>query len=135
MSESVKVSVLNAIAIGRSVTPLGHAKYRIAGWTVHVRFCSVNTKASAKFKFNLNPNTLSADYELWICGSPTRFYLMPRSTVLMMYEHPAAYIDRRHPEIRVVSLDVTDNAATFAAGGEKLDLRRFLNRTLDAAAA
>lgn len=135
MSETVKATVLNAIAAGQPVRPIGHAKFRVGEAVVHVRFCSINSAARSKFKFNLNPNTLSADHEVWICGDAGTFYFLPHDAIVEMYEHPAAYVDRRHPKITVVSVDVVDNTATFATGGQKLDLRAFLNRTFDGAAA
>lgn len=57
------------------------------------------------YKFNINPNTLSADYELWICGSAGVWYLVPIDLIGRIYSDPAAYPDHRHPEIRVVSLN------------------------------
>jgi hypothetical protein len=42
-----------------------------------VRYCSRNVSAPRKFKFNINPNSLSAGCELWVCGSAAIYYMMP----------------------------------------------------------
>ena len=77
MSNSEKNAALSKIAKGSAVAPAGNAKVRIGKSVVHVRYCSQNAKAPGKFKFNINPNTLSADFELWVCGRATVYYLMP----------------------------------------------------------
>jgi len=97
---------------------------------VHVRYCSPNANAPVKFKFNINPNTLSADYELWVCGSATVYYLMPISFMQGIYDNPNSYIDRRNPEIRVVSVDTDSHTVTYASGGVSSSLRSYLGVTL-----
>jgi len=74
MSTSEKNAALAKVANGASIVSAGNAKARIGKAVVHVRFCSRNLSAPGKFKFNINPNTLSADYELWVCGSAARYY-------------------------------------------------------------
>ena len=92
---------------------------------------SINNKSPNKYKFNINPNTLSADYELWICGSATSYYLMPIELMREIYNNPNTYIDSMHPEIRVVSVDVNSNNATFASGGVGCNLKKFFGVGLD----
>lgn len=79
--------------------------------------------APGKFKFNINPNTLSADYELWVCGSVAIYYLMPVAFIRDIYEHPNSYIDHFYPQIRIVSVDANVHTVTYAAGGVNSSLR------------
>lgn len=130
MSDAEKNAALAKVAKGATVAPAGNAKVRIGKLVVHVHYCSPNANAPGKFKFNINPNTLSADYELWVCGSATVYYLMPISLMQGIYDNPDTYVDRRHPEIRVVSIDTHSHTVTYASGGVKSSLRGYLGATL-----
>lgn len=130
MTTADKKAALTKIAKGVAVTPAGNAKFRIGKSVVHVRFCSTNPNAPGKFKFNINPNTLSADYELWVCGSAATYYLIPTPFMRAIYDNPSAYVDRMHPEIRVVSVDAHAHTVTYASGGTSSSLRGYLGATL-----
>ena len=130
MSDTIKRQVLGHIASARAHDVTGRATVRIGKMTVHTRFCSQDARGSAKYKFNISPTTLAADYELWICGSAERYYLIPHATVESIYHTPGAYVDRRHPQLRVISVDVDSHVATYAQGGESLSLRTYSNRSL-----
>ena len=130
MSDAEKNNVLIKVAKGAKIVQAGNAKVRMGNSVVHVRYCSSNVNAPGKFKFNINPNTLSADYELWICGSVTIYYLMPVSLMQDIYNNPNTYVDRRHPEIRVVSVDTFLHTVTYASGGVKNSIRDYLGNTL-----
>ncbi|PKO78124.1 MAG: hypothetical protein CVU21_04905 [Betaproteobacteria bacterium HGW-Betaproteobacteria-15] len=130
MSNTEKTAALTAIANGVKPVSAGKSKYRIGQELVHVRFCSEDAAGSTKFKFNINPNTLSADFELWVCGSVKTYYLMPVALMRSIYENPNTYVDRAHPEIRVVSVDTGNNTVTFASGGTYKSLREYLNAKL-----
>ncbi len=126
MSTTEKKSALLTIANGSSVSPLGKSKYRVGSSVVHVRFCSQNPRAAEKFKFNINQNTLSADYELWVCGRSSLYYLMPESFIRRIYDDPNTYQDRHHPGIKVVSVDITSHTVTYASGGVNASLVQYL---------
>lgn len=126
MSAAEKKSALLAVSNGASASSLGKAKYRVGSSVVHVRFCSKNPGAAAKYKFNINPNTLSADYELWVCGSASLYYLMPVSFLRGIYDDPSTYQDRHHTELKVVSVDAAYHTVTYASGGVNADLRQYL---------
>jgi hypothetical protein len=128
MNEAIKLAVLGKVAPGVRWRRQGQTHYRSARGIVHARF-----KTRGPFSFNINPATLRADYELWICGNERSYYLLPVAVVREMYEHPDAYPDSRYPEIRVVSVDTDGHRAVFARGGESLDLRQYLNGVLPAA--
>jgi len=76
MSAAEKGAVVAMVAKDAPLVSAGRAKVRIGKCLVHVRYCSPNAKALKRYKFNINPNTLSADYELWICGSAAIYYLL-----------------------------------------------------------
>jgi hypothetical protein len=97
---------------------------------VHVRFCSQNSRAKEKFKFNINQNTLSADYEVWICGNSSVYFLIPISFLREIYNNPNTYEDRRHPGIKVVSVDIATHAVTYATGGVNANLSQYFGATL-----
>ena len=87
-------------------------------------------RAPEKYKFNINPNTLSADYELWVCGSASVYYLIPISLMQCIYQNPNTYVDRMHPKIRMVSVDIDSHVVTYASGGVKSSLRGYLRAIL-----
>ena len=130
MSTVEKTAALAKVAKGGTVAPAGNAKFRVGKSVIHVRFCSTNLNASGKYKFNINPNTLSADYELWVCGSAATYYLMPTSFMRQIYNNPSTYVDRMHPDIRVVSVDAQSHTVTYASGGIGSSLRGYLGATL-----
>ena len=130
MSNTEKNAALAAIGNGVKPVSAGKSKFRIGQKVVHVRFCSEDAAGSTKYKFNINPNTLSGDHELWVCGSAKTYYLMPVSLMRSIYEDPNTYVDRAHPEIRVVSVDIGTNTVTYASGGTYKSLREYLNARL-----
>ncbi|MCG8605091.1 hypothetical protein MJD09_08855 [bacterium] len=122
-NDGIKQAVIQRIAKGQNwakAQGVGQEKYDVEGETIHTRYCSPPT-----YKFNLNPNTLRSDYELWICGDESHYYFIPIQYIRQMYNHPEAYPDRHHPEIRVVSVDRNTHMATYAKGGKKMDLREY----------
>jgi len=130
VGEARKHAVLSQITGGRSYASAGKALARIGNTTVHYRYVSKSAKGSARYAYNINPNTLRADYELWTCGDSDGWYLLPISVIRDMYEDPDAYVDNRHPEIRVVSVDVASDYATYGAGGKGISVRQYRDAVL-----
>ena len=64
--------VINKIADGRQVSPLPKNKVKIDNKIFHYRQDKYHP--NGKYPFNINPNTLSADFEVWICGDENIFY-------------------------------------------------------------
>ena len=128
--QMIKDEVLSAISGGASAVIYGREIYRLGSTTVHARYCS--SGSGNYYKFNINPNTLRADFELWICGSRDHYYLIPMSVIEDMYKHPTAYPDNHHPEIRVVSVDSAAHRVGYAAPSVSLDLASYFCATLDA---
>ncbi len=97
---------------------------------MHVRFCSASARAPGKFKFNINPNSLSADFELWVCGEANAFYLIPISFIRAIYDNPNTYQDTHHVGIKVVSVDAHEHKVMFASGGVSANLKQFFGARL-----
>jgi hypothetical protein len=130
MNETEKAAGLAKIADGVAVAPLGKSKYRVGAWVVHVRYCSQDKGQPERFKFNINPNTLSADYELWVCGNAAVYYLMPISFMRDIYSHPDGYVDRMYPGIRVVSVNTKTHTVTYASPGVSGRLKPYFRAKL-----
>ena len=130
MDDDVRYRVLKEIAGAIGYSTADQAKFRIGKSLEHTRFCSQNAAAPSKYKFNINPNTLSADYELWICGSSNSYYLIPISIMKQIYSDPEAYVDKHHPEIRVVSVDIEKHCVAYAKGGKICDLSSFFQQRI-----
>lgn len=126
MNEAIKDKVLSLIAGPNGYVFIGKSKYRLGKQSVHVRFCSANRNTGLMYKFNINPNTLSADFELWICGNTETFYLVPVTVIKDIYSNPNTYVDRHHPDIRVVSVDTERHLVMYARGGQSKDIRKYL---------
>lgn len=130
MNTSEKLATLIHASRGMRPLSIGSSKYKFDRNTVHARFCSQDKGRATKFKYNINPNTLSADFELWVCGSATTYYLMPVALMQTIYQDPNAYVDRAHPEIRVVSVDTGSHTVTYARGGRFMSVSQYLNAHL-----
>jgi len=127
----IKEAVLDRIADGQGwVTARGPTNYSISGKIIHLRFCSTDRKRISHYKFNINPNTLRADYEVWICGGINNYYLIPINLIAKIYSDPDTYPDRRHPEIRVVSVSSENHIVNYGQGGKKIDLTSFYNKVI-----
>ncbi len=124
-SYQAKQATLQQVAGNSPIVSAGNAKVSIGRWLVHLRYCSDNQFAPGKYKFNINPNTLSADFELWICSVPQHFYLMPVSIMREFYRHPEAYVDSYHPNIHIVSVDAEQHKVTYARGGTSANLSQY----------
>lgn len=130
-SGQIKRAVLKNVGNGVSPTKArGPSNYLVNGKIVHARFCRTNNKSPNLFKFNINPNTLKADYELWICGEVGMYYLIPTVVMQRIYDDPDTYPDNTHPDIRVVSVDIFSDRVMYKTGGGKLDIANYRNARL-----
>lgn len=114
--QRTKENVLNQIANGQKIVKCPSSKWQIGDAILHVRYRTNPVPGGCQYSFNINPNTLKADYEVWICGSENRYYLIPISIIRKMYEHPNTYIDSRY-QYRVASIDVNTHRCLYARGG------------------
>lgn len=128
--DRIKRDVLTNVCGGVIPIRSGRAKYCFSGHTIHVRFCGFDPERPKLYKFGINPNSLTADYELWICGGASRFYLIPSSVVRKMYHDPSAYRDYHHIEIRAVSVDTEIHSAQYATNAKSIDIQEYRNGIL-----
>jgi|SRR6266404_1087415 len=124
-NDHIKRAALNRIAGGDSWQTAKRSKFLVGHNVVHVRYCGPSRSNNRLYKFNINPNTLRADYELWICGNADENYLIPRPIIKQMYDDAEAYVDTRHEGIRMISVDNENDTATYARNGKKPDLKPY----------
>lgn len=125
--EEKKYAVMNQVANVRNFKKAYQSKFRVDGKLMHIRYCG---RKSKNYPFNINPNTLKSDYEIWICADADHFYLIPTRIMQQIYDDPDAYIDKRHPEIRVVSLNPYDHNCLYARGAQRINFSEFFKATL-----
>lgn len=132
-NEATKNSVLAQIANGQPVSVAlgkGRAKWQVGAHVVHVRFRTSPKSDGVTFAYNINPNSLTADYELWICGSESVYYLIPNVEIRAIYDDPDTYPDFQHPEIRVADIDTLHHRALYGRGGKSRDFTQYFCRTV-----
>ena len=125
MNDSEKKQLVSELAEGETPEYAGRAKFKVSAGVVHIRFCSTNSSNSKQYKFNINKNTLSADFELWICGSKERWYLLPMDLIREIHQHPDAYDDNQHPGLTVVSVYSDSDEVMFARVGVRKNIREY----------
>lgn len=128
--DQIKHSVLDQITMGKPLQPNGRAKFSVNGTIIHVRYCRPPKSGRPLYKFNINPNTLTSDYELWICGNVNSYYLIPRGIIEQMYKDPDAYVDKHHEEIRIISVNAKNESAIYARKGKSLNLKQYFKATV-----
>ena len=131
MREEIKREVYKRIGGSQNWVPSGRAKIRIGKNIIHVRFSSTRRRRPTNYGFNINPNTLTADFELWICGDKETYYLTPTKIIKDIYYDPDAYQDYHHEGIKAVSVDTDSNYVMYARGGKSLDLNPYFRGTLN----
>lgn len=126
----LKMTVLNKIADGRQITFLSKAKVRIDGQTYHYR--ENKFRNSGYQPFGLNPNSLSADFEVWICGSESIYYLIPKSVVSQIY-HSGATPNQTPGQENIVTINIDTRANRLkireAIALDGMDFSPYRNKT------
>lgn len=122
--------IFNKLANGKTITDLGKHKINIGGIEIHYRLKNFPKANPDKFPFNINPNSLGAKFELFICGNEDCYYLLPVDKIKEMHFHPAAYQDKRYPKITIITIDSTRNKVTYASPSISLDITPYKNITL-----
>lgn len=122
--------IFQKLAEGMPISNLGKHKVMIGTSKIHYRFKSIPRANHHKFPFNINPNSVDADFELFICGNEHKYYLIPIEKLEMMYSHPNAYPDRHHPNIRIITIDSLKDKVTYAKPSISLDLTPYKNKSL-----
>jgi hypothetical protein len=119
-----KASVLTSLAQGRRVERLPKHTVRIGTSAIHVRF-RTKSKSGSIWSYNVNPNTLRADYELLICGSPECYFLIPVSRIREIYDNPRTYPDRLHSRIKVLEVNTKTHMCRFGSAGLQMDFTAY----------
>ena len=119
--------VLKKIAGTAEIKNIGKNKVEIDGYTIHYRLKNHDKSFSSKYPFNINLNSINADFELWICGSDTSYYLVPIEKIESMYWHPMAYVDKHHPNIRALTVNNWNDEVIYASPSVKFDLKPYKN--------
>ena len=122
--------VLKKIAGTAVIKNIGKNKVEIDGYTIHYRLKNYDKSFSSKFPFNINLNSINADFELWICGSDSSYYLVPIEKIESMYWHPMAYVDKHHPNIRALTVNNWNDEVIYASPSVKFDLKPYKNKGL-----
>jgi hypothetical protein len=121
MNQQAKKEVLSSVAGQHACKPYGRAKWKVGGNIVHVRFRSDPDLDGVSYFYNINPNTLTANFELWICGDSSKYYLIPIDHIRTIYHNPEAYGDSWHQEMRVAHINTLNHKASFSRDGNTLD--------------
>lgn len=126
-TDELKRWVLSQVGLGRIAKFTGKATFELLGKRIHVRQTWTVTRMN--WPFNINPNTLEADYELWILGW-SLWYVIPAKAIRYMYDAPTAYRNSDNPEIVTVSLNEELEECRFARDEPPLDLSPYRHATL-----
>ena len=127
--EQTKARILQAIAGSRSYVKLARALYEVDRSVIHVRYKSRSSRDAA-YPYNISRTTLGADYELWICGDADGWYFIPMAVIRKIYDDPQGYVDRRHPNLRVVTVDASTHKVTYGSGGRSVSVAAYRNAVL-----
>ena len=100
---------------------------------IHYRFKSFDSNHPNKYPFNINSNTLKANYELWICGDKKCYYLVPIKVIKNIYDDPETYTNKTEGQetIKTLSIDISTNMCQFGRNSKKISVRQYLNLILD----
>jgi hypothetical protein len=126
----IKLKVLSKLGAGTPKKVRGPGMYEVDGQVIHARFCGVIKGRPDRYGFNINPTSLKAPWELWVCGDSAIWYLLPHAEVRRIYDDPDAYVASAMPKHRVVSLETRGNMLAVARGGKKLDISGYRNAVL-----
>ena len=128
----LKENVLSRIAHGKQWKKVGvdrKEKWQVGDKIVHIRY-RARPLYGGVYSYGINPNSLEADYEVWICGDTEKYYLIPTNVIKMIYNHPDAYPDHTNPEIRVPYVHVGTHRCRYSPNGLIFDFSVYYRATL-----
>lgn len=130
VGDTAKFQALRQIARGAAVRPFGRSKVQIGNKVIHVRFRSTaKTLGGAVWLFTLTPSTLTADYELWICGSALHYYLIPKAVIERIYTDPSERPGYTQNEIWTAEINSRTHS-WLRAKGKSVDLSGYFKAQL-----
>jgi hypothetical protein len=114
-NESVGEQTLLLVAEGMRWVRQDGTTYRVDADTIHVRYDSPATATGTSWPFDIGPTSLEADYDLWICGDPEDYYLIPNTIVRGMHSDsdPTAYPSLQHKDTIVANVDLVTDIITY----------------------
>lgn len=121
--------IFQKLADGKTIIDIGNHKVKIGDKVVYWRRKGFPQSGSPKFPYNINPNSLSADFALYICGDEQNYFLLPIAFIKMMNSHPNAYPDNRNPGYTIITIDIRDLDVLYARPSIRLDLRPYKNKS------
>lgn len=128
--EEIKRKVLNNVVGQREWVYAGRSNVIVDNKVIHVRFRSKDPKCPEKYIYNINPNTLRADFELWICQTEDIYYLFPIDVIRTIYFDLDTHEDKTHPEIRVASINITNHLLKYGRRQSSIDATNCFKATL-----
>ena len=125
-TDSYRDAVLEKIDGGRDYTKRGRVTYKIDGKYYHIK---VKTGQRVKYPFNINPNVLEADFEVYICGTDFVYYLLPIEVIKNMHSDPSAMPDYRNPGYTIIDVCPGEDKIKYGTGGKSLNIGKYRNLT------
>jgi hypothetical protein len=127
-----KETVLTKIANGQPISWQPKSKAKIGEKVFHYRLKNFAANGSDKFPFNINPNTLTADFEVWICGSENTFFTVPIEIIKEIYNDPDTYTNSNENQgnIKTLTVDSYHNIVKYGRNGKQISLKNFRNKTI-----
>jgi hypothetical protein len=128
-ARQAKLTVLNEIGGGLPIEETGEDRWDLGGFhELHVRFAS--SRGWTGYPFNINSNTLIAQYEVWICGHESEWYFIPMEDISKLWRCEGAYPDRRNPGCQILNIDPYNNHKLGYATGKSKDFTEYFCATL-----
>ncbi len=125
--------VLENISEGSPIIHLKKNLAKVNGKIIHYRYKSKASDMSRRFPFNINPTTLSADFEIWICGNQDLYFIIPIKEIKKIYDDPDTYTNstKNQSLIKTLTVDTLKNVAKYGRNSKALDVSSFKNKTLN----
>ena len=120
-------AVLEKIAPHGGYTKNGRVTYKIDGKHYHIR---VDGGQLPKYRFNINPTVLAADYEVYVCGTDDLYYLIPVELIRKMNSDPTAWPDHRNPGYTDIDVYPGDDIIKYGRSGKTLKIGQYRNTTV-----
>ena len=123
-------AVLIKIANGKEHKPHKRNIVSIDGQLIHYRFCTGSGRN--RFPFNISPTTLTAKYEVWICGNANCYYLIPIEVIGEIYKDEDTYKNKAHGQenLRTMTVHTDTNVVKHGRNGKNKQIAQYLNKTI-----
>jgi len=126
-TDKYREAVLQKIAGNKEFIKAGKVTYTIDGNNYHIK---VKTDDLKKYPFNINNAVLSADFEVYVCGSDELYYVIPNELIKLMHTDPDAMPDHSHPGLTIIDVFPQENKIIYGTGGKAINIECFKNIVL-----